>query len=316
MTSRKKSKKTATRDWTVLRQSSARKPGTRVAWWRRIKLRLHTLAVWSAGTCGLAFLILAVSYFTSNPLDVNLAGPSGRVSRLEFQTNGSLTHEWLVDYLQIPENSRLMDLDLIELKTQIETVAQVKAVDIQRRYPDVLRIMFTEHVPILKIYIADPEQGKKRLLVSESGEVFEGVGHPELILAELPILFGGRLLKGSNGFHPLEVVSKIKPLLDATRSYNPQMLRDWSRIRFDVLQEQEGSELDGLIRIRTSKAREVIFSTEMDYHEQLRRLDYVLDYSVREGWTTLALVDLPGQKSATVRLNANVNASSNQTLLF
>jgi cell division septal protein FtsQ len=314
MTSRKKSKKNTARDWTALRQSSARKPDTRVAWWRRIKLRFHTLAVWSAGTCGFAFLILSVSYFTSNPLDVNLSGPSGRVSRIEFQTNGSLTHEWLVDYLQIPENSRLMDLDLIDLKSQIETVAQVKVVDIQRRYPDVLRIMFTEHVPILKIYIADPEQGKKRLLVSETGEVFEGFGHPELILAELPVLFGGRLLKGSNGFFPLEVVSQIKPLLDAARSYNPKMLRDWSRIRFDVL--QDGSELDGLIRVRTAQAREVIFSTEMDYHEQLRRLDYVIDYSVREGWTTLALVDLPGQKSSTVRLISNINAKSNQTLLF
>jgi cell division septal protein FtsQ len=314
MASRKKSKKPTARDWTTLRQSSARKPDTRVAWWRRIKLRFHTLAVWSAGTCGLAFLVLAVSYFTSNPLDVNLSGPSGRINRIEFQTNGSLTHEWLVDYLQISEDSRLMDLDLIELKSQIETVAQVKVVDIQRRYPDVLRVMFTEHVPILKIYIADPEQGKKRLLVSETGEVFEGFGYPELILAELPILFGGRLLKGSNGFLPLEVVSKIKPLLDATRSYNPKMLRDWSRIRFDVL--QEGSELDGLIRIRTAQAREVIFSTEMDYYEQLRRLDYVIDYSVREGWKTLALVDLPGQKTSTVRLITNINATSNQTLLF
>ena len=314
MANRKKSKKPSARDWTALRQSSTRKPGTRVAWWRRIKLRFHTMAVWSATTCGLGFIVLSVSYFTSNPLDVNLAGPSGHVSKIEFQTNGSLSHEWLIDYLQIPENTRLMELDLLELKNKIETVAQVKSVNLQRRHPDVLRIIFTEHVPILKIFIAHSEQGKKRLLVSDTGEVFEGLGHPEPLVNELPVLFGGRLLKGPNGFHPLEVVSKIKPLLDAACSYNPKILRDWSRIRFDIL--QEGSELDGLIRVRTSQAREVIFSTEMDFYEQLKRLDYVIDYSIRAGWTNIALVDLPGQKSATVRVNTLENATPNQPLLF
>lgn len=317
---KRKSKGRNGRDWTAVRQSKTRKPPTRTAWWRRIRIRFQTLAFWLAGVSGLAFLVLAVSYFTSNPLDVNLAGPCGKLGKLEFQTNGSLDHDWLEQTLDIPSDTSLMELNLLELKNSLLKIGQVADAQVQRRHPDILRIKVTEHLPILKIYIADPEMGKKCLLVSEQGVVFNGVGHPAGVVSELPILFGGRLLKGEDGFLPLEVVRKIKPLMDTTREHYPHLLRDWNRIRFDVA--QGGKDLEGLIRIRSKQAREVIFSTEMDYLTQLNRLEYVLNYSDREGWTPLALVDLPGRKSATVRLSNEVptpaggSRTSTQTLLF
>ena len=69
-------------------------------------------------------------------------------------------------------------------------------------------------------------------------------------------------------------------------------------------------------------AKEIIFSTEMDYLAQLVRLEYVLSYSDREEWTPLALIDLPGRKSATIRFQNELATSpgseskANQTLLF
>ena len=315
MAVRKKTNKGGSRDWTSVRQTRKRKPGTRIAWWRRIKIRFQTVVLWLAGACGLAFLVLAVSYFTSNPLDVNLTGPSGKVGKMEFQTNGNLGHQWLVDTLGLPRDMRLMDVDLHELKNRLKAVGQIAGAEVQRRHPDVLRVSVTEHLPILKIYIADPEQGKKCLLVSDAGVVFDGVGHPDALVAGLPILFGGRLFKSPDGFLPLEVVKKIKPLLDTTRKHYPYLLRDWSRIRFDVA--RAGKDLEGLIRIRSKRAREVIFSTDLDYLTQLQRLDYVLTYSSREGWTPLTLIDLPGRQSATVRLSGDSSPTGNRnTLLF
>ena len=60
----------------------------------------------------------------------------------------------------------------------------------------------------------------------------------------------------------------------------------------------------------------------MDYLAQLVRLEYVLSYSDREEWTPLALIDLPGRKSATIRFQNELATPSggenkaNQTLLF
>ncbi len=304
MARQNRQKKKSGRDWKSLRQAPTRKPGTRIAWWRRAKIRFHTVALCLAGTCGFAFLVVAVSYFTSNPLEVNLAGPSGTVDVIDFQTNGSLGKAWAVKTLDIPKETRLMDLNLHALKKRIESEGQVSSVILQRRYPHMLRIKVTEHLPILKIYIADPELGKKCLLVSESGVVFEGIGQPEQMVGGLPILFGGKLLKDSEGFLPLKVVSKIKPLLDAARKKYPHIFRDWNRIRYESLEGQDA--LVGLVRINSPLAKEVIFSTEMDFMTQLERLDYVLNYSNREGWTPLSLVDLPGRKSATVRLSGEM----------
>jgi len=320
MSKKDKAKRSKGRDWTAVRQSKIRKPSTRVAWWRRIRIRFQTIALCLAGISGISFLVLAVSYFTSNPLDVNLAGPSGKLGKLEFHTNGSLDHDWLQEALSLSKDADLMEIDLLDLKEGLHKFGQVANAEVQRRYPDVLRVKVTEHLPILKIYISDPENGKKCLLVSDQGVVFEGIGHPSAIINELPILFGGRLLKSPDGFLPLEVVAKIKPLMDVARMHYPDIIRDWNRIRFDV--SKGGEELEGLIRVRSKEAKEIIFSTEMDYLAQLVRLEYVLSYSDRSEWAPLALIDLPGRKSATVRFQNELATSSggvskpNQTLLF
>ena len=47
----------------------------------------------------------------------------------------------------------------------------------------------------------------------------------------------------------------------------------------------------------------------MDYLAQLVRLEYVLSYSDREEWTPLALIDLPGRKSATIRFQNELATS-------
>ena len=99
MSNKSKAKRSKGRDWTAVRQSKVRKPSTRDAWWRRIRIRFQMIALCLAGISGLSFLVLAVSYFTSNPLDVNLAGPSGKLGKLEFHTNGSLDHVWLQEAL-------------------------------------------------------------------------------------------------------------------------------------------------------------------------------------------------------------------------
>ena len=81
------------RDWTSLKQEPSRKPGSGIAWKRILKIRLHKTALILSAFCGVAFLVVGVSYFTSNPLDVNLAGPSGKVEIYEFQTDGTLDEE-------------------------------------------------------------------------------------------------------------------------------------------------------------------------------------------------------------------------------
>ena len=81
-------------------------------------------------------------------------------------------------------------------------------------------------------------------------------------------------------------------------------------IGFVLTSQRGGEDLEGLIRVRSKDAKEIIFSTEMDYLAQLVRLEYVLSYSDREEWTPLALIDLPGRKSATVRFQNELATSS------
>jgi hypothetical protein len=251
--------------------------------------------------CGIAFLVIGISYFTSNPLDVNLAGPSGKLEIYEFQTDGTLDEAWLKDTLAISSDQSLMDLNLVALKKQIEGTSQVVSAEVQRRFPNVLRVTISEYTPILKIYINHPEKGTQCLLVADDGTVFEGIKQPEGLVNDLPVLFGGTLKATPEGYKPIEVVAKIKPLMDTARKHNLPLFRQWDRIRFDPYTGPE--EEDGLIRVRSTQAKEIIFSTEHSYLPQLKRLEYVIDHSQGKGWLPVDQIDLPGGKFATVRLS-------------
>ncbi len=297
----KSKKNNSGRDWTSLKQEPTRKPGSGIAWKRLLKIRLHNTALLLAAICGVAFIVIGVSYFTSNPLEVNLAGPSGKVEVYEFQTDGTLDEEWLRETLAISKEQSLMDLNLQQLKEQIESTSQVISAEVQRRHPNILRVVITEYTPILKIYISHPEKGKQCLLVADDGTVFEGLKQPEGLVGELPVLFGGTLKSTPEGYLPIEVVAKIKPLMDVARQQYLSMFREWDRIRFDPYTGPE--EEDGLIRIRSRQAKEVIFSTEHEFLPQLRRLEFVLNHSQQQGWLPLDQIDLPGGKFATIRLS-------------
>ena len=289
------------RDWTSLKQEPSRKPGSGIAWKRILKIRLHKTALILSAICGIAFLVIGVSYFTSNPLDVNLAGPSGKVEKYEFQTDGTLDEDWLKETLAISKDQSLMDLNLQALKTQLEDTSQIISAEVQRRYPNILRVSITEYAPILKIYINHPEKGTQCLLVADDGTVFEGLKQPEGLVNDLPVLFGGTLRATPEGYRPIEVVAKIKPLMDTARKNNLPLFRQWDRIRFDPYTGPE--EEDGLIRVRSGDVKEVIFSTEHAYLPQLKRLEYVLNHSKEQGWFPLDQIDLPGGKFATVRFS-------------
>jgi cell division septal protein FtsQ len=297
----KAKKKKTGRDWTSLKKSCLRKPGSGIAWRRIFKIRLQNTALFLAAVMGIGFIVVGVSYFTSNPLDVNLAGPSGKVCSYEFQTDGTLDEDWLRKTLDISPEQSLMDLNLLALKQQLESTSQIITAQVQRRYPDVLRVTITERTPILKIYISHPEKGKQCLLVDGDGEVFEGVKQSDGFVNELPVLFGGTLRATPDGYLPIEVVAKIKPLMDSARQSYLPLFRQWDRIRFDPYTgpDEEG----GLIRVRSADAQEVIFSTEHAYMPQLQRLEYVLNHSRSQGWLPLEQIDLPGRKFATIRLS-------------
>lgn len=296
-----KKKRNSGRDWTSLKKSTVRKTGSGIAWRRLLKIRLQNTALFLAAVLGIGFIVVGASYFTSNPLDVNLAGPSGKVRSYEFHTDGTLDEDWLRKTLDISPEQSLMDLNLLALKKQLEGTSQVIAAEVQRRYPDVLRVVVTERTPILKIYINHPEKGKQCLLVDGEGDVFEGVKQTEGFVNELPVLFGGTLKSTPDGYLPIEVVAKIKPLMETARQNYLSQFRQWDRIRFDPYTgpDEEG----GLIRVRSKEAKEVIFSTEHAYLPQLQRLEYVLQHSREQGWLPVDQIDLPGRKFATIRLS-------------
>jgi len=259
---------------------------------------------------GLALLLLggllaaAVAVFRmqdAEGTERSIAAPSRPIERIIFDTDGVLPEGWLGSVIELKAGTGMMEADIHALKAALEAEAQVKSARVERVFPSSLQIVIEERTPVLRLAVAGPDGKARQKLVARDGTIYDGVGYPRSMLANLPFLEPYRHPQGA--YLPLEGIERVAQLLESARRERPDLFATW---RVVSLRHYSGDlDLPGqVIEIRSKLVPRIIFGAAADFGRQLDRLDYILAYVRQRGNPSMERIDLSLRGSAAVQFTS------------
>jgi len=242
-------------------------------------------------------------HFQRNPGPVDLTGPSLPVDSLKYATDGVLKLASIKRILQIPRKATLMDLDLKDLRSKLESESQIAFARVRRRFPSTLQVEISEHKPLYRLFIR-PKKGVPIMwLVSGAGTIYKGKDFRYSTLHALPYLNlkPGLLKKAErNGYQRIPELENVSPLLEIARSDFPELYREWKVVSF-LRPEADESDPDAHVLIESNIVKKMRFSPR-DYPSQLRRLKYLLLEPDFQNSRKIESIDLSHGRSVFARL--------------
>ncbi len=238
----------------------------------------------------------------NNPVD--LTGPSPAISKVEFASDGAFDFRWFGNWVSITQGISLMEVDIQELRRELEMIGQVESAEVTRVFPDSLRVQLKERRPILRLLTRRPGQKTVLYLIAADGVVFEPENFNPSVLLSLPYLDiePARLIETDEGFETIEGAAEVAQLLDLARRNYPALYQDWREVSFDRL----GSSFDGdpgaHVSIKSGKVKQLRFGGE-DFPGQMRRLKYLLHEPKVDRTRQIDSIDLSLGKSVFVQTN-------------
>lgn len=231
---------------------------------------------------------------------LQITPPSRPIERILFDTDGVLPDAWLSRTIDLRPGMSMMQVDIRHLKQALEAEAQVKSASVERVFPSDLRIVITEHQPVMRLAIATADGQRRQRIVARDGTVYDGVGYPRASLKNLPYVQPYQHPDGS--FFPLRGIERVAELLDQTRNDDPQLFASWQVIS---LEHYSGDlKLPGqVIEVRSTMVPRILFSAATDFARQLDRLAYILEYVRNQGNPSLQRIDLSLRESAAVQFS-------------
>ena len=267
----KKAKKKTGPSWRSIRQSAREVKITSFARQRYQKIVFRTVG---AGLLLCAFGVAlwgAYRVIEEGSRKVTALIPSSPIGEIEFVTDGVVPRSWVLERIGLPEGIPLMEVDIHEVKTDLERHPQVRRAVVTRRLPDRLGIRLEECMPILRMAARDSSGRRANLLVAEDGIVYQGIGYNRSFLNSLPYISGVRLQREGGGFRRLEGMEPVAELLDMARRELPEVYAAWRVVDCADLP---------LIRVSTDEISEIVFRND-EFPEQLARLHQLLLYQRR-----------------------------------
>jgi hypothetical protein len=264
-----------TRTWKEIRQSGAEKAITAAAQRRKVTTLLK------AGGSLLIFIILigggtwALLQWYQTPestLGREHAEPLGQI---HFDTDGVLTRKWVGRTLSIRPGTTLLDLSIFELKERLEMSGQVESAVVERHFPDTLKIVLKERIPVARLAVEDGFGGIETLMVAADGTVYRGRDYDPVFEKMLPYLDGVVPVKDALGnFKPIRGMGLASEFLSISRYRFPEFYHDLRVV--DLGDMQAGSELPGAgFEARCRNYPAIRFAPE-GLDRQLDRLEVVL----------------------------------------
>lgn len=203
--------------------------------------------------------------------------------RFKLETNGRLEAKQVLHWAGVRSGDNVLDLDLAEIKRNLELVPMIHDVSVERVLPDRLTVRIRERRPIFKAYFLSPGRGgegiqMKPFMIDEYGYVLTSqavtagdLDHAEywLKLPELTGITGLGLVPGqsSNSLG-------IKQAITTYQAFQASSLNERVKIRsIDVSME------DTLV-LTTSEQQEVTLGN-YDLMLQFRRWERMLDEASR-----------------------------------
>lgn len=220
------------------------------------------------------------------------------LTKVLFQTDGALDQTWLAKVTNLNRRVQLMDINIFDLKSKLEAFDQVSNAEVNRIFPDSLKIELMEEQPICKIRSGNKAGGSQWSLLSKNGIIFFGQGYSEGFTASLPdfvpyLREGGRV-------EPVLGVDRVASLINAFS--NADLASD---LEIRAVSAKNFSGEIGMpgqvIEIQTRRIPRILFSAYEDFTEQIKRLRYILIHLSARGDPEVLKVDLSLMRSAAVQ---------------
>lgn len=196
---------------------------------------------------------------------------SEQVREVVLITDGVLTQKWVSGIFALPNDARLMSLELAVLRDKLLDQGQVRVAVLSRNFPDTLVVTLQERTPVARVQASDATGRSKQLFVAKDGTVYDGFNYDKKMVATLPWLDGIRLVKTKQGFEPIAGMDDVSALLTMAQLQAPHLYREWLIVSLARLETR-----DELI-VKAQDIPEIVFSRKRDYFKQIAQLDYVVD---------------------------------------
>ncbi len=297
---KKKKKSAPDTSWRKIQQSSAARAVTSFAKKRRLQINMRYVGAAFGVLAALAAIAGGVWWWQNRAFSA-LAVPNTALHSIYFESDGVLDEAWLREKIELPAGVALMDIDIAGLRDQLLDEGQTQSAEVERIFPDALKISVTEHRPILRIATMDA-QGKRYLyLVSETGEIYKGSQYSPSTLKALPFLDGVVLKRRGTGFEPITQASVLTELLLTARRGWPELYADWRIVSCRNFSGDVTAPGASIV-VKTNSKSDIVFNP-VDFPRQLQHLQEINAYARRERLPRIESVDLSLEDPA-VRVTA------------
>ncbi|MFP6854463.1 MAG: FtsQ-type POTRA domain-containing protein [Opitutales bacterium] len=301
---KKKSRVTTPRGWGDLKQDIGRRPRSLLALRRKLIRVAKGVGLAFSFTSLVALAWFGPKWYSQSSNSIDLTGPTRPIASIEFASDGALDARWFSNWISIKHDVSLMEVDIKELRLELEGIGQIESVEVTRVFPNLLRVTMKEHRPILRLVTRRPGEEVVLHLVGSDGVIFTPENFKPTVLSNLPFLTidPHRLVETADGFESIDGAANVSQLLDLARRNYPALYRDWLIVSFDRLGPDFKNDPGAHIVIKSGKVKKLRFGAD-DFPGQMRRLKYLLHESSMQGSKQVEAIDLSLGKSVFVQTN-------------
>jgi cell division protein FtsQ len=222
------------------------------------------------------------------------------VRQIKFQTNGSLDGQWLRSFFTFKRGIDIMDVDIFAIKHKIEQCSQIKEAHIDRQFPDTIKVIIQERIPVLRILVREGHLHRE-MFVDGEGVVFPGENIAEIERKMMPFLSGTTLKRLANGsYGKVEALEKVCELLTLAKTKYWPIYAQMEVVSIEKLRKKNVPW--SKINVRCHCASAVIFR-DSDFDEQLKRLSFILSTQKVRNNLPVERIDLSFGKDAVINFH-------------
>ncbi len=287
--------------WRELGGPARRKGRSPWVWKRRLRAAIQV-----SGVSGLLVVLCFGGVWLwqkarDNPEAIAMSAPSQPLERIYFQTDGALPDQWLSRTVDLQIGMNLMEIDIHGLKERLEAMGQVRSATVERVFPDALRIVIAERVPVLRLAVQSRDGPVKQQVVAEDGTAYKGIGYSRPVLRRLPFL--RPYLHGDGSHLPLLGIPEVAALLRLAELEHPALFSTWEVVSLEHYSGDPG--LPGqVIEVRTKLVPRILFGAGKDFGLQLNRLVHILKKVKESGNPSMERIDLSLRGLAAVQFSS------------
>ncbi len=178
----------------------------------------------------LVILVIALCLFLVGELVFHFViAPRMSVRSITIKSDSSLSKEEILTVAGIEESMYYYNLNTVQIRENLESLAQVREAVVEKVFPDALNITLYGRAPLAMFFFTTPEGASIPLVIDDQGVVFEiGSGVSEW---DLPVITGVKFRQLKVGMKLPEAVLPILQDLRTLQNQEPNLFRLISELR-------------------------------------------------------------------------------------